>query len=51
MFGVFLVVLYRLSLRISDLKDHNIALAQKLAILEYRHNALHEEHRTEAKTQ
>jgi hypothetical protein len=45
MFGVFLVVLYRLSLRISELKDNNIALAQKLAILEYRHNSLHEEQR------
>jgi hypothetical protein len=51
MFGVFLVVLYRLSLRISELKDNNIALAQKLAILEYRHNSLHEEHRTKNETQ
>jgi hypothetical protein len=42
MFGVFLVVLYRFSLRISELKDNNIALAQKLAILEYRHKSIHE---------
>lgn len=43
MFGVFLVVLYRFSLRISELKDNNIALAQKLAILEYQHKSIHEE--------
>src|SRR6187200_1207135 len=43
MFGVFLVVLYRFSLRISQLKDNNIALAQRLAILEYQHKSLHEE--------
>ena len=41
--GVFLVVLYRFSLRISELKDHNIALAQKLAILEYQFKSAHEE--------
>jgi len=34
--GVFLVVLYRFSLIISRLKDSNIALVQRLAILEYR---------------
>ena len=45
MFGVFLVVLYRFSLRISELKDNNIALAQKLAILEYQHKSIHEEQR------
>jgi hypothetical protein len=45
MFGVFLVVLYRFSLRISELKDNNIALAQKLAILEYQHKSFHEEQR------
>lgn len=39
---VFLVVLYRLSLRISGLKDLNIALAQRVAILEYRLDSLHE---------
>ena len=34
--AVFLSVLYRLSLRMSSLKDSNIKLAQKIAILEYR---------------
>jgi hypothetical protein len=34
--GVFLIVLYRQSLRISGLKDSNVKLAQKIAILEYR---------------
>lgn len=33
---VFLVVFYRFSVIISELKDANIALAQKVAILEYR---------------
>ena len=33
---IFLVVLYRLSLRISGLQDSNIALTQRIAILEYR---------------
>lgn len=41
-FVVFLVVLYRFSRVISDLKDANIALAQKLAILEFRFQTLHE---------
>jgi hypothetical protein len=36
------VVLFRLSLRISGLKDSNIALAQRLAILEYRLETLDE---------
>jgi hypothetical protein len=40
---VFLVVFYRFSLRISDLKDANIALAQRLAILEYQLREYHEE--------
>jgi hypothetical protein len=34
-FCVFLVVFYRFSVIISDLKDANIAMAQRLAILEY----------------
>jgi len=38
--AVFLVVLYRLSLRISGLKDSNIKLAQRMAILEYRLESL-----------
>lgn len=33
--GVFLVVFYRFSVVISDLKDSNIALTQRMAILEY----------------
>jgi hypothetical protein len=32
---VFLVVLYRLSMIVSDLKDNNVALAQKVAALEF----------------
>ncbi|MBM3796243.1 MAG: DUF2304 domain-containing protein [Acidobacteria bacterium] len=31
----FLVVLYRLSMIVSELKDNNVALAQKVAALEY----------------
>lgn len=34
--SIFLIVLFRLSLRISGLKDANIALTQRIAILEYR---------------
>ncbi len=40
--SVFLVVLYRLSLRISGLKDSNIALTQRVAILEFRLETLDE---------
>jgi hypothetical protein len=40
--AVFLVVLYRLSMRISGLKDSNIKLAQRVAILEYRLESLDE---------
>lgn len=40
---VFLFVFYRFSIRISDLKDANIALAQRLAILEYQLRRQHEE--------
>ena len=40
--SVFLVVLYRVTLRISGLKDSNIALAQRVAILEYRLETLDE---------
>jgi hypothetical protein len=39
---VFLGVFYRFSAVISDLKDTNIALVQKVAILEYEIRALHE---------
>ena len=38
--SVFLVVLYRLSIIISALKDSNIKLAQRMAILEYRLESL-----------
>jgi hypothetical protein len=44
---VFLVVFYRFSLRISALKDANIALAQRVAILEYQLKSLDEQHRTQ----
>lgn len=40
--AIFLVVLFRLSLRISGLKDANIALAQRIAILEYRLESVNE---------
>lgn len=39
---VFLFVFYRFSLRISALKDANIALAQRLAILEFHQKSLNE---------
>jgi|SRR5271165_7030531 len=41
-FGVFLVVFYRFSVIISDLKDANIAMAQRLAILEFQLHSRHE---------
>lgn len=44
--AVFLFVLYRLSLIISRLKDSNIALTQRLAILEFRLEALHVKNKT-----
>ena len=40
--AAFLIVLYRQSLRISGLKDSSITLAQQLAILEFRLEALNE---------
>jgi hypothetical protein len=39
---VFLVVFYRFSVIISSLKDANIALTQRVAILEFHLRALHE---------
>jgi hypothetical protein len=39
---LFMIVLYRISLRISSLKDSNIALAQRLAILEFHLESLNE---------
>lgn len=40
---LFLLVLYRVSMIISELKDANIALAQRVAILEYYLQSAHEE--------
>lgn len=42
-FCVFFVVFYRFSAIISELKDANIAVAQRVAILEYRLEALDNE--------
>lgn len=39
---LFLIVFYRFSIVISDLKDANISLAQRVAILEYHLRTLHE---------
>jgi hypothetical protein len=39
---LFLLVLFRLSVILSALKDANIALAQRVAILEYRLETVHE---------
>ena len=44
---LFLVVFYRFSVIISNLRDANIALAQRVAILEYRINS-NEERQAEA---
>jgi hypothetical protein len=46
--AAFFVVLYRLSLRISGLKDSSITLAQQVAILEFRLEALNEKVQTPA---
>jgi len=43
---VFLVILFRFSMIISALKDANIALAQRVAILEFHLQSLHEEAQT-----
>jgi len=40
--AVFMIVLFRLSMIISHLKDSNIALIQKVAILEFNMDSLHE---------
>jgi hypothetical protein len=45
-FFVFLVVFYRFSIRISALKDANVALAQRVAILEYHLKSGHENQKT-----
>lgn len=45
-FFVFLFVGYRFSIRVSALKDANIALAQRVAILEYHIKSAHEQQKT-----
>ncbi len=45
-FSVFLLVFYRFSMIISTLRDANIALTQRVAILEYQVESLHEERET-----
>jgi hypothetical protein len=42
--AVFLVVLFRLSMIISRLKDSNIATMQRIAILEFRLSAMEKNH-------
>jgi hypothetical protein len=44
-FSVFLMVFYRFSMIISRLKDNNIALAQRVAILEFHLRSIDEEKR------
>jgi hypothetical protein len=46
--AAFLMVLYRLSLRISAMRDSSITLAQQVAILEFRLEALNEKIQTPA---
>ena len=48
---VFLVVLYRLSMIVSELKDNNIALAQKVATLEYHLHRLEDQREAAATRQ
>ena len=48
--AIFLVVLYRFSLMISDLKDSNIALTQRIAILEFKLSSLGPELKNEQET-
>ena len=43
---LFLIVFYRFSIVISDLKDANISLAQRVAILEFHLRALNEKQET-----
>lgn len=45
---VFIAVFYRFSVVISALKDNNIALAQRVAILEFQLHRLHEENQESA---
>lgn len=43
---VFVIIFYRFSLVVSRLRDDNIALAQRVAILEYRLQSHHEDKET-----
>jgi hypothetical protein len=45
---IFLIVLFRFSTVISSLKDANISLAQRVAILEFRLRSLDESQQTQA---
>lgn len=45
---IFLLVLFRFSIVISALKDANIALAQRVAILEFHLHTAHEEKQTQS---
>jgi hypothetical protein len=45
---VFLLVLFRLSVIISALKDANIALTQRIAILEFQLESVHEESKSKS---
>jgi hypothetical protein len=45
---VFLLVLFRFSVIISALKDANIALTQRVAILEYQLETVHEESKSKS---
>jgi hypothetical protein len=47
--GVFLIVFYRFSMIISNLKDANIALTQRLAILEFRLESVEAHHAEQAR--
>ena len=47
MLGAFLMVFYRFTSIISQLKDNNVALAQRVAVLEYLISSLHEKEASE----
>lgn len=46
--GIFLIVFYRHSVVLSELKDANISLAQRVAILEFHLRTLHEEQKAKS---
>ena len=43
---LFVIVIFRFSVVISGLKDSNIALTQRIAVLEYRIESAHEQSKT-----